>query len=99
MKTSKRTQIAQAVLSANRTGKVAVLAADLNQSDDGWHQLLPADKYPIANLSGFLCHTARRATANLSGSLCHTARRATKMDKQSLLIVMWFTKPAILRRN
>ncbi|MDX1301194.1 phage protease [Photobacterium sp.] len=45
MKTSKRTQIAQAVLSANHTGKVAVLAADLNQSDNGWHQLLPAGKF------------------------------------------------------
>ncbi|MDO6542812.1 phage protease [Photobacterium sanguinicancri] len=45
MKTSKRTQIVQAVLSANLTGNLAVLVADLNKSEDGWHQLLPAGKF------------------------------------------------------
>ena len=45
MKTSNPTQIALAVLSANQTGNVAVLAADLNQHDDGWVQLLPAGKF------------------------------------------------------
>ncbi|MGF1680218.1 phage protease [Photobacterium minamisatsumaniensis] len=45
MKTSKRTHIDQAVLSANLTGNLAVLVADLNQSDDGWYQLLPAGKF------------------------------------------------------
>ncbi|MDO6497332.1 phage protease [Photobacterium sanguinicancri] len=46
MKTSNRTQIAQAVLTANQTDKVAVLVADLNTHDkDGWVQLLPAGKF------------------------------------------------------
>lgn len=45
MKTSNLAQIAQAVLSANLSGNVAVLVADLNTPDDGWVQLLPAGKF------------------------------------------------------
>ncbi|UTV30168.1 phage protease [Photobacterium atrarenae] len=44
MKTFKPTQIAQAVLTANLAGNIAVLSADLTQ-DDGWVQLLPAGKF------------------------------------------------------
>ncbi|MGF1688709.1 phage protease [Photobacterium japonica] len=45
MKTSNLTHIAQAVLSANLTGNVAVLVADLNHHDNGWVQLLPAGPF------------------------------------------------------
>ncbi|MGF1760650.1 hypothetical protein L4D76_22540 [Photobacterium sagamiensis] len=54
MKTSKRTQIAQAVLSADLTGNLAVLAADLNPNQvnqsftgiaNSYPQLIPSLSY------------------------------------------------------